>query len=37
LTGHGTTVSIDTGFALRSWNADFVKDVLAELALPYPA
>lgn len=32
----GTTVSIDTGFALRSWESDHVKAVLTELSLPYP-
>jgi len=32
----GTTVSIDTGFALRSWQADHVKAVLTELSLPLP-
>lgn len=32
----GTQISIDTGFALRTWNADHVKTVLADLALPMP-
>ncbi len=30
------TVSIDTGFALRSWQGDHVKAVLTELSLPLP-
>lgn len=33
----GTTVSIDTGFALRTWNGDNVKGVLKELGLAMPA
>jgi uncharacterized protein YcbK (DUF882 family) len=33
----GTSVSIDTGFAARTWNADYVKVVLKELGLPVPA
>ena len=33
----GDRVSIDTGFALRSWQSDYVKAVLAELGLPLPS
>lgn len=33
----GSRVSIDTGFGLRTWQSSYVKDVLAELALPFPA
>ncbi len=33
----GTRVSIDTGFAQRSWNSDYVVRVLKELGLPVPA
>lgn len=33
----GTRISIDTGFAQRSWNSDYVVRVLKELGLPVPA
>ena len=35
--GRGTRVSIDTGFAVRSWDGNDVRAVLTELGLPYPA
>jgi uncharacterized protein YcbK (DUF882 family) len=32
----GTQISLDTGFSLRTWRADYVKAVLADLGLPMP-
>ncbi|MEO7328769.1 MAG: D-Ala-D-Ala carboxypeptidase family metallohydrolase [Minicystis sp.] len=32
----GTQISIDTGFKLRTWNADHVQSVLRDLSLPMP-